>query len=237
MADPITMAIGVGKHMYEKSLQDERNKKQHNQQIELMDIQKKNQRELNEHGHKLGYEMWKKTNYPAQVKMMEAAGINPGLMYGSAGQGGQSTSPSGGGASGGNAPTQADTKMQTTMMGLEAQMMEAAVRKTNAEAKKIAEVDTTKVENEIRLLKSQNELEISKKEQTDIQNHLAQMNIDFYETKNLAPDDYGLIKAVQSAGYNLAEAFNWVIDLLPEDKAALIKIFNPAYQWTKHAEK
>ena len=55
-------------------------------------------------------EMWEKTNYPAQVAQMRKAGLNPALMYGQAGAGGQlgGTAPSGGeGASGMNPLTTA----------------------------------------------------------------------------------------------------------------------------------
>jgi len=72
-------------------------------QRRLMGHQQENQMALNQQGHDLSYEMWKKTNYPAQVEMMKEAGLNQGLMYGSGGgAGGTTQSGSGGGAGGGN---------------------------------------------------------------------------------------------------------------------------------------
>jgi len=72
-------------------------------QRRLMGHQQENQMALNRQGHDLSYEMWKKTNYPAQVEMMKEAGLNQGLMYGSGGgAGGTTQSGSGGGAGGGN---------------------------------------------------------------------------------------------------------------------------------------
>ena len=50
--------------------------------------------------------MWERTNYPAQVKMMKRAGLNPALMYGQAGAGGQLGAglPAGGQGTGGANP-------------------------------------------------------------------------------------------------------------------------------------
>ena len=38
------------------------------------------------------YEMWEKTNYPAQIEQMKKAGLSPALMYGQAGAGGGTVS-------------------------------------------------------------------------------------------------------------------------------------------------
>jgi primosomal protein N' len=84
--------------------QNARMRKQHQNQLELMNQQYSNQRQLNLQGHQLQMDMWKKTNYPAQMKMMEEAGLNPALMYGMSGGGGTTTGSQGGGsASGGQA--------------------------------------------------------------------------------------------------------------------------------------
>lgn len=45
-------------------------------------------------------QMWKDTNYPAQMEQIKKAGLNPGLLYGMGGAGGATT----GGISGGQAP-------------------------------------------------------------------------------------------------------------------------------------
>jgi hypothetical protein len=77
---------------------------QQRRQKELMGVQFKNQKELNKQGSDLQYEMWQKTNYPAQMKMLEEAGLNPALMYGQSGGGGTTAgSQSGGSAAGGQA--------------------------------------------------------------------------------------------------------------------------------------
>lgn len=94
------LGIGLGEALGQLHGQqeNERTKK-------LMDIQKGNQKELNEHGAKLQRETWDYTNYENQVKHMENAGLNVGLLYGMGGAGGATTGGQGGGnANGGNAP-------------------------------------------------------------------------------------------------------------------------------------
>ena len=54
--------------------QNERARKQHNRQKELMGIQFQNQGKLNQQGSDLQYDMWKKTNAPAQVGILKEAG-------------------------------------------------------------------------------------------------------------------------------------------------------------------
>lgn len=76
---------------------------QHRRQKDLMGIQDKYQRGLNKQGHDLQFDMWNKTNYRAQLEHMKAAGLNPALMYGSAGASGTTGSQGGGSAQGGNA--------------------------------------------------------------------------------------------------------------------------------------
>ena len=67
-------------------------------QREMMQKQYENQLGLNVQGHDLQMDMWNKTNYGAQVDHMREAGLNPALMYGSAGQGGTTGSQTGGSA-------------------------------------------------------------------------------------------------------------------------------------------
>ena len=77
-------------------------------QRELMGEQAKIQSGLNKEGAAIQYDMWKKTNYPAQMKMLKEAGLNAGLLYGQGGGGGTTTGGQGGGSagSGGSAPQQ-----------------------------------------------------------------------------------------------------------------------------------
>ena len=73
-------------------------------QQKLMGLQMRNQMTLNEQGQKLQMDTWEATNYPAQMKMLEEAGLNPSLLYGKGGSGGVTGSQGGGSAASGNAP-------------------------------------------------------------------------------------------------------------------------------------
>ena len=147
-------------------VQSRRTKRQNEQEEKLMGMALGNQKDLNIQGHQLQYEMWKKTNYPGQLKMMKEAGLNPGLMYGQGGGGGTTTgSQSGGSAPQGRSAQEQQVKMQDMMMGMQMNLMAAQARKTNAEAeneeggvrdnltqetkKKLAETTKLKTENDI----------------------------------------------------------------------------------------
>jgi hypothetical protein len=90
---------------------------QNRNQRRLMNMQYQNQRLLNQQGSDLQYDMWKKTNFPAQVAMMKEAGLNPALMYKGAGPGGTTGSQGGGAASGGNAAQVRMMDMQNLLLG------------------------------------------------------------------------------------------------------------------------
>lgn len=107
-------------------------------QKQLMDLQMQNQMKLNLQGQKIQQETWENTNYPAQMKMLEEAGLNPSLLYGKGGAGGVTGSQGGGSAASGNAP--APQMMPNMDIGnsvrtaAEIILAKAQARKTNAEA-------------------------------------------------------------------------------------------------------
>jgi uncharacterized protein (DUF3084 family) len=83
--------------------------------------------------------MWKKTNYPAQVEMLKEAGLNPGLIYGSAGAGGSTSAGSGGSAASGSAaaPMDIGAALQMALLPAQKKLLEAQAEKTKAEAEKV----------------------------------------------------------------------------------------------------
>lgn len=92
------IGMGVAGNLAGGLFQRNSNKKNMKRQFEY-------QQKLNRQGHDLQFDMWNKTNYPAQLEMMKKAGLNPGLMYGLGGGGGTTTGSQGGGsAAGGQAP-------------------------------------------------------------------------------------------------------------------------------------
>lgn len=132
--------------------QRSRNQRAMNQQRDLMDHQAQNQetmnrkayerqRMLNQQGNEMQYDMWKKTNFPAQVGMMKEAGLNPAMMYGMGGAGGSTTGSQSGGsaptgsAAGGNAPQQPNMDMQNLLLGAQIENIKAdtGLKQANAE--------------------------------------------------------------------------------------------------------
>lgn len=134
-------------------------KRQINQQRKLQDLQIEGEEKMLGIQAAKEYDMWKKTGPVGQVDQYEQAGLNPALMYGMGGGGGQSM---GGGApqpTGGQAPQGGREVQDAIGMALQLQMLraqkeniEANTNKTNIEAGKTAGVDTAKVETEIQSL-------------------------------------------------------------------------------------
>lgn len=102
-------------------------------------------------------EMWEKTGYGAQKKQMLEAGINPALMYGMSGGGGQTV---GGGAGAGvaaHAATGGGEEIQGMGLGLQAAMQQAQIdvmksqadlNKASAESKRGTETEESKARTE-----------------------------------------------------------------------------------------
>lgn len=140
-----TAGAGLAGGMLGMIGQGKRAKKAHNRNKELMGIQFADQQALNKQGQELQMKTWKDTGYGAQMQMMKDAGLNPGLMYGMSGGGGQTTGSQGGGSASGNsshAPMDIGASVQAGLMGAQT-------------AKLIAETN---------LLKNQNKTESGKME-------------------------------------------------------------------------
>lgn len=142
-------------------LEGHNDRRQYFQQKKLQELQIAGQKEMGRYNQGLALDMWNKTNYEAQRRHMEAAGLNVGLMYGTAGQGGSTQTPTGS-VSGGSAEGQKgeigmglQLGMQTAMQQAQIELTKAQTEKTNVEAEKIAGVDTRKTGQEIKNLEVQ----------------------------------------------------------------------------------
>lgn len=136
-----TNLFGIGENR-----QDER---QIRQQQKLTDMQAKANQEAADRNQERMFDMWNKTNYGAQKAHMEAAGLNPALMYGMSGGGGTTTGGGSGesGVGGGQAANAAASMGATSGMGMalgQAALMAAQVKATEAQAKK-TEAETAKI--------------------------------------------------------------------------------------------
>lgn len=87
-----------------------------------------------DYNHKLGLQMYEATGYRSQVRQMKEAGLNPALMYGSAGTTGQATQGTGAGVQQGN--TQAVAMgLNLIRMQKDIELADAQIAKTREEAK------------------------------------------------------------------------------------------------------
>ena len=109
------------REMYEMQSEDEK---------ERIGLQFNYNKMAGEYNQKLAKDMWEYTGYGNQKKQMEEAGLNPGLMYGQGGGGGQSTS---GGA------MQGVTALQPMglQVALQAKAQDAQIQLAQAQAEKI----------------------------------------------------------------------------------------------------
>ena len=154
--EPITAAIiGAGAQSANSLVQmigqRRRERRAVRNQQHLMDIHQIHQQQLNKQGHDLQMDTWNKTNYPAQVKMLQEAGMNPALLYGKGGSGGVTGSQGGGSAASGQAPMpQPMPNVLPNAMDIaniaklksEIKVNESVADRNNAEAKKTSGADT-----------------------------------------------------------------------------------------------
>lgn len=96
------MAISTGMGLLMQKNNDARQLKM---QQQLQNMQIAGQQQMTDYNMEKQLQMWKDTSYGAQKEQMKMAGINPALMYGMGGGGGQTTGQANGNVSSGNAPT------------------------------------------------------------------------------------------------------------------------------------
>lgn len=138
-------ALGQGLGMIFQGANDRRQVKQ---QKKLNDVNAETSKDMAMFNQQMQMDLWNKTGYGAQKKQMQEAGINPALMYGSAGSGGSTAAtaaatPSGTGSADGASRTMAAGK---TAMDV-AQLSLLSAQKENIEAdtanKKAGATDST----------------------------------------------------------------------------------------------
>lgn len=136
--------------------------KQMENQEYLMGLQHKYNEQSADAAQKRAYEMWQKTNYPAQVEQMKKAGLSPALMYGQAGAGGGTVSGAQGQGTSQPTDRSIEMKLKGQEMGLQLanlasqiKLNESQANKNNIEANKTAGVDTELAKTSIENLISQ----------------------------------------------------------------------------------
>lgn len=157
-------------------------KRQLKQQKKLQALQIQGSKELTDYGYQKQLQMWKDTSYGAQMEQLKMAGLNPGLIYGMGGGGGQST---GGGVETptGAVATQAaggeiGMGIQAQLLGSQKRLMDAQAKKTEVEATKIAGVDTDEAKKRIEALSVGIDTEKAKQAMMEIQNNILMIEED-----------------------------------------------------------
>src|SRR5690606_27641351 len=102
-------------------------------------------RQMADYQQALEMKTWEQTNYAAQMEQLKKAGLNPALIYGMGGAGGQighgnTTMPSAGPAPDAGMATR--NIMDAAAMRANIELMEAQKQKTEAEAESIKGVET-----------------------------------------------------------------------------------------------
>lgn len=153
-------------------LEKHNDQRQINQQQKLTNMQLSANQQMSDYNFNNQYQMWLKTNYPAQVEQMEKAGLNPALAYGMGGGGGTTTGSPSGGISGAAAPSGGHEIMDIAQQGLQNQLLQAQVQNINADTeKKKAEVPNVNASTQNILQDTDNKKaqEIGQKISNDIQ--------------------------------------------------------------------
>lgn len=124
-------------------------RRQLEQQEKLQALQIEGSKEMGAYNQGLALDTWEKTNYDAQRKQMEKAGLNVGMMYGGTGAGGTTQGGGGGNVSGATATGGSGEIGMAMQMGLQQEMQKAQIKvaesqaeKNTVEAEKIGGVDT-----------------------------------------------------------------------------------------------
>jgi len=198
----------------------------------LMNLQKENQKELNQQGHDLQFDMWNKTNYGAQKRHMLEAGLNPALMYGSAGASGTTGSQSGGSASMGSSQQGKIMDLQSALLGAQIKGIEAKANSDNASAEATrgykeeeSRASKDKIRQDIENLKASKldieaaaNLKVTQEEKAAIERDILEKDKKFFEKNNLSPSEFGILKGLKSVLGSFKEAYNWMINATWEDK-------------------
>lgn len=111
--------------------------RQLNQQQDLQNMQIRGQKEMTDYQMMKQMEMWKATNYPAQLAMMKQAGLSPGLIYGKGGGGATTVGNASGSVTGATAASGGGQEIQQMIgLGMQGAMQQAQIENLKANTEK-----------------------------------------------------------------------------------------------------
>lgn len=192
-------------------------KRQRRQQQKLQDMQIAGNKQMIDYQMQKQLEMWKNTNYSAQVGELEKAGLNSGLIYGMSGGGGTTTGNASGGVTGSSAAGHSGEPQAMMGLGIQRGMMQAQLdlikaqtEKTKAEAIKTAGVDTQETSTRIDSLRAGITNTTALEQMTRVETALK--NIELYEQQRSQEDRMDYIafqtgRAMQELEKAMAESY------------------------------
>lgn len=134
-------AIDIGKNAANAGLglmlQRSQDKRQLNMSRKLQRMQMEGDKELTNYNFQKQLEMWQATGYGAQMKQIKEAGLNPALLYGMGGGGGQTANVAQGKTTTGNAPVGGGEIQAIMGMGLQRELLNAQKDLIQAQADNI----------------------------------------------------------------------------------------------------
>lgn len=171
------LQMGMGLIMEKRN-----DKRQIKQQRKLQELQLQGNKQMLDWQKQKELEMWEATGYGAQMRQLKEAGLNPGLLYGMGGGGGQTVGGGAGSVGGANAPMGGGEIMAGMGMGLQASMMQAQIEVmksqanlNNTEAAKKGGIDTKEAEARIESLLVGMNTEEAKQAMMKVETWLKQM--------------------------------------------------------------
>ena len=222
-----TAATNTGLGMLMSSWEDRRQQEQQKKLNAIAFDAHKQQAQFNQG---MALDMWNKTGYGAQRKQLEDAGLNVGLMYGSAGQGGTTQ---GAGANAG-APQAAGSKGEWGMgmqLGMQMKMQEAQIKVAesqanlnNTQASKLGGADTDKTKAETQNLAAQTDNVKLKNIYQQYENEMRKIDVSIRQ--DFQADERGALHNAYNKAYAEAEIALNELDISDETKEKEIELLN-----------
>lgn len=213
-------------------LERHQDRRQLNQQRRLQNLEITGQKDMTDYNMSKQLQMWKDTNYPAQIEQLKLAGLNPGLIYGMSGGGATTTGQASGNVTGGHAPVGEQTAsamgiqmMQARLLEAQRENIEAGTEKTKAEtanvpiAGKQMEATTASLTQGIQNQKAQEELTRVQSELTKVQASVARQTInDAMQTiENTAKQGTEILRGLKLQNDLSEQQFNDKLKLLKSE--------------------